>query len=44
MKWWQSFPTTIVHCGHRVIAEYEVENDFTKGTQRYTGRSRMRYE
>ncbi len=41
--WWQCIITSIVHLGYRVVAEYEVENDYEAGTQRYTGRSRMRY-
>ena len=40
---WQRINTGIVHAGHRVVAEYEVETDLKAGTQRYTGRVRMFY-
>ncbi len=41
--WWQEMSTSIVHCGHRVVARYEVCSDHSRGVTYYTGRSEMIY-
>lgn len=44
--WWQSLSTSTVHCGYRVVVEYEVEVTYYRRggcAQRYTGRSRQFY-
>lgn len=39
--WWQQQTTSIIHCGYRVVNEYEVVVD-NQG-QRYTGQCRQVY-
>lgn len=44
--WWQRMTTSIVHCGYRVVVDYEVEVIWHRRgdcIQRYTGRSKMSY-
>ena len=41
--WWHRLETSIIHCGRRVVVDYEVCNDYDSGRQFYTGRSKMEY-
>jgi hypothetical protein len=41
---WLKIRTSSYHAGYRLVYEFEVENNHTTNTQRYTGESRISYE